>query len=234
MRGHPRTDGFSLIEALVAMAILAMVVLTFLGTRTDALIDAGEARNWRLAQEIASEVMSELRAGSRDIPPESGIETDLSDEHPSFSYLVLKGEETINRFETDQAGLQDMSTGGDAAQRLAWQRERDQLRMSRQKNISVQDYRDQTLQDEIDKEEDEAPTEDELEDVMVVVYFPDIRPGERNQGRSTFKLKAKVSTLALSCRTPEEAARLASAKGQTPTEGADGSTAPQTPGGTQR
>lgn len=224
--------GFSLIEALVAMAILAMVVLTFLGTRTDALIDAGEARNWRLAQEIASEIMSELRAGSRDLPVESGLETDLSDQHPQFSYLVLKGEESINRFETDQAGLQDMSTGGDSAQRLAWQRERDQLRLSRQKNISLQDYRDQTLQEELDKDKEQIPSEDELDDVMVVVYFPDIRPGERNQGRSTFKLKAKVSTLALSCRTPEEAARIANAQGES-AAGADGSNATDN-GGTQR
>jgi prepilin-type N-terminal cleavage/methylation domain-containing protein len=203
-------QGFSLLEALVAMAILAIVLLTFLGTRTDALIDAAEARNWRIAQEIAQEVMSELSAGARDMPVEAGIETDLGDDHPGFSYVVFQGEDSINRFETERAGMSDW--GSEQADRLAWQRERNDLRAASRAGVSLTEYREDQLKKEA--EEEQVPSEEDYEDVMVVVYFPDIRPGERNQGRSTFTLKAKLSTLALSCRTPEEAERIASLRGE--------------------
>ena len=67
-----RDAGFTLLEALVAMAVLAMVVTYFLSTRTTALIDAAETRNWRIAREIAEHHLSELKAGAREVPPESG------------------------------------------------------------------------------------------------------------------------------------------------------------------
>ena len=61
--------GFTLIEALVAMAILAVVVIHFLGTRTNALIDSAEARNWRTARELAEHYLSEIAAGALELRP---------------------------------------------------------------------------------------------------------------------------------------------------------------------
>ena len=58
--------GFTLLESLIALSILAAVVMHFLGSRTSALIDAAEARNWRLAREIAASKMSELKAGANE------------------------------------------------------------------------------------------------------------------------------------------------------------------------
>jgi prepilin-type N-terminal cleavage/methylation domain-containing protein len=52
-----RDSGFTLVEALVAMLIVSMVVISYIGIRTSALLDATYARNWRLAREIAEEKM---------------------------------------------------------------------------------------------------------------------------------------------------------------------------------
>ena len=47
----PRAErGFTLVEALVALAIVSMIVISYIGIRTTALIDATQARNWRLAR----------------------------------------------------------------------------------------------------------------------------------------------------------------------------------------
>ena len=42
--------GMLLLEALVAMLIVAVVTISYIGIRTTALIDATRARNWRLAR----------------------------------------------------------------------------------------------------------------------------------------------------------------------------------------
>ena len=90
-----RQDGFTLIEALLAIAIVAMVVTTVLSIRTGALIDANEARNWRVAREVAQEILSELAAGARDevvdyrmVPQPIPTMTDVED----WSYQIVIGE----------------------------------------------------------------------------------------------------------------------------------------------
>ena len=59
-----RESGMLLIEALVAMLIVAMVTIAYIGIRSTALIDATRARNGRLAREIAEEKLSTLQAGA--------------------------------------------------------------------------------------------------------------------------------------------------------------------------
>lgn len=207
--------GFTLIEVMVALGILSFVILTFLDTRTDAIVDASEARNWRLARDIAQEVLSELQAGARELPPDA---TRVPLEEPQgFSYQILVGDAAISSHESDEASSWDLDAGGDRGDRLAWQRERDDMRLARQKGLSLFDYREQQLQDELDlDDENDVPNEDDLEEVMVVVFFPDVRIRQDNTGESSFRLRAKVSTLAIEGLTPEEADDLARARGLDP------------------
>ena len=205
--------GFTLIEALVAMAILATVVLGFLGTRTGALTDATEARNWRLARELAEEEMSMLMAGAHEMPPESGRIIPF-EKYPGFSLQVLIGESAIASHGESLAGDLDQGGFGDNTQRLMWQRDRDNLVQASQKGMSYLEYEDFLRDEELRKEEeDQVPSEVDLEDVMVVIYFPVVRFDSPRE-EDSFTLKAKVSTLSLEGLTPEEAERYAESRGQ--------------------
>ncbi len=235
MRRPASDGGFTLLEAMVALAILSMVVLSYLGIRTSALVDATEARNWRLARELAEEKMSELRAGARELPPESGTE-ETFEKYKGFSCKILIGESAVGQVESELAG--DTGTAGE---RVSWQQDRDLYRRATQKGLSYQDYLDQQQQDEIERQRQEnPPSETDLEDVAVVVFFPRVRL-EQEEGRDAFVLKAKISTLALSGLTPEQAQQLAESRGQTiqaanqsPTggTGGTGSAGGSMPGGT--
>lgn len=219
-----RAAGFTLIEAVIALGILSLVILTFLGSRTDVIVDASEARSWRVARNIAEEVLSDLQAGARESPP-TGRRVP-KEEFPGFSYQILIGEAAIGEAESANVGYDDDDAGvegGSRSERLAWQRERDDQRIARQKGLSLEEYRDQQLQEETDlTDEDEVPSEDTLEDVMVVVSFPNVRDAKGAQQESTFRLRAKVSTLAIQGLTQQEADDLARARGVEPTA-ADGS-----------
>lgn len=204
--------GFTLIEVVVALGILAFVILTFLGTRTDSLVDATEARNWRLAREIAEEVLSELQAGARETPPD-GTRVPL-EKYEHFSYQILVGEDVISQHETDSADTFAASSDDDRSDRLAWQRERDDSRRASQKGLTLQEYRDQERQEDYDIDEDQKlPSEDEFEDVLVVVYFPEVRITNEERGEATFKLRARLPTLAIEGLTPDEASSMAKARG---------------------
>lgn len=208
---RPRQQGFTLLEAMVALAIVAMVVLSYLGVRTTALIDATEARNWRLAREIAEEKLSELRAGARELAAESGASVPL-EKYQDFRFVILIGEAAVGQVESDLASAQE--GGGLASERTQWQQDRDRYRRASQKGLSQYEYEDQLRQQEYDRQRQEnAPSETEFEDVAVVVYFPKTRIEE--EGEDAFVLKAKVSTLALSGLTPEQAQQLAESRGQT-------------------
>lgn len=217
-------SGFTLIEVAIAMAILSLVVLGSIAMRTGALTDAQEARDWRVAREIAEELLCELRAGARELPPTSGQEAKV-EKYPSFTYRFLIGETAIADYEASTASELDASTGGSTGDRLAWQRQRDDLRVAQQKGVSLQQYHE--TQDQLNQEE-KLPTEDDYEDVAIVIEFP-IRRIERLAEKSfdTFTLKAKVCTMALQGLTPEKAEAYQKAKGKDPK--GTGST---TPGGT--
>jgi len=223
LKVNQRPDaGFTLIEVVVALGILAFVILTFLGTRTEALIDATEARNWRLAREIAEEVLSELQAGARETPPD-GTRIPI-EKYEGFSYQILVGEDVVTDHESSQANAWE-STDDARGDRLAWQRERDDIRLASQKGLSLQTYRDQQREEDYDiDEDDEIPSEDEFEEVLVVVYFPEVRITEDSNPEGSFQLRANVSTLAVAGLTPDEADSMAQARGleaEAP-EGAEG------------
>ncbi|MBK8976840.1 MAG: prepilin-type N-terminal cleavage/methylation domain-containing protein [Planctomycetes bacterium] len=228
--------GFTLIEALVASAIFTAVALTFIARGTAAMVTAEEVRNWRIARDIAETYLSELKAGAREMEPERGRRYTL-EAYQDFEYEIVVGEAEIEDLRTrlaeqDQRVGAEGSTG--ASDRLAWQRERDQLRRAQTSGMSLIEYQDNLREREL---EERVPSEDEFEDVAIVVYFPraralddpDLPPIE------TFMLRAKVSTMAIAGLTPEQVQKeYADQLGTSGTGGDPGSAgASGLPGGTK-
>jgi prepilin-type N-terminal cleavage/methylation domain-containing protein len=209
--------GFTLLEVIIAFMILAIFLFSMLGSRSDAIVDATEARDWRLARELAEELLSELRAGARELPPVSGQEVPFDQpgkNYPHFSYRFVIGEAAIAEFEAGVASESDASTGGTSSDRLAWQRQRDQQRNAEQKGLSLDTYKDSLVKSE---QEEKPPSEDEFEDVAVMVHFPIRRAGRTDdKTRDTLTLKAKVCTMAIQGLTPEKADAYQKATGKTP------------------
>ncbi len=203
--------GFTLIEAIVAMMIVALVVIEFIGIRTSALIDATEARNWRLAREIAEEKMSELQAGARETPPESG-EMVRIEKYEGFAYKIVIGESAVADLEAEVA--QDAAeVGSEAGERLDWQRQREDYRRAREQGLSATEYADQRAEaDYRQRMAEQAPSATDFEEVAVVVYFPKMNADYEGQ-QDNLLIKAQLSTLALSGLTPTQAETLAASKG---------------------
>ncbi|MBX3462522.1 MAG: prepilin-type N-terminal cleavage/methylation domain-containing protein [Planctomycetes bacterium] len=217
--GRDAAAGFTLIEALVALAIVAMVVISFIGIRTNALVDATEARNWRLAREIAEEKLSELLAGARETPPESG-ETVPLERYQGFAFKIVIGEAAVAELEAEVA--QNAAAGGSAAgERIEWQRDRENFRRAQAQGLSASEYQDKLAQDDYRRRmAEKAPSATEFEEVAVVVYFPKMNADYEGQ-KDTLVIKARVSTLALSGMTPAQARTLAASKGESaPADGA--------------
>jgi type II secretion system protein I len=209
-RGGER--GFTLLEVMVALAIVALVVTSYLGIRTNAVAEAIEARNWRLAREIAEEKMSELQAGAREIPPQSGEEVPM-EKTPGFSYKILIGELAIGELES-KAASDAAEENKEAGDRDQWQLDRDHYRKAAAEGKSFSDY-DQQLKDQDYQRtmEEKVPDENQFEDVAVAVFFPKVNATQPGQ-KETFVLKAKASTLAISGLTPDQAKVRADAQGQ--------------------
>ncbi len=225
-----REDGFTLIEALLAMMIVALIVISFLGVRTHALIDATQARNWRLAREIAEEKMSELRAGALEVAPQSGNTISLAEKYEEgWSYKVVIGESAVADLEGELANEAGADDSG-RTERLEWQRNREDYRRANQKGLSYSEYQDQRAEEDYrQRMEEKAPSETDFEEVAVVVYFPKLNPDYEGQ-KDYLVVKAKLSTLALSGLTPEQAEAVAQAKGESTGEGNPAGGAPALPG----
>lgn len=227
MQARRAQEGFTLIEALVALAIVALVVIAFIGIRTSALIDATEARNWRLAREIAEEKMSELQAGARETPPESG-ETIKLDKYEGFSFRIVIGESAVANLEAEVADS-GVEAGSAEGERLEWQRNRESYRKARDQGLSAADYETKMAEEDYQRRlAEKAPSADEFEEVAVVVYFPRMNPDYEDQ-KDTLLIKAKLSTLALAGLTPKQAEAIAASKGQ-PAATAGDAAAPATAG----
>lgn len=224
---RPQEQGFSLVEALVAMMIVSMVVLSYIGIRTTALLDATYARNWRLAREIAEEKMSALMAGAHELRPESGIVVRI-DRYEGWTYKVFLGESEVSRAEGEVAS----SAAGDnevANERIEWQRDRENYRRANERGLSAADYESQQQEDVNERLAEKAPSETEFEEVAVVVYFPKLDPEYEGQ-QDALLIKARLSTLAISGMTPKEAQQVAASRGET-NGNAGGAPAPSDAGG---
>lgn len=214
--------GFTLVEALVALGIVAMVVVGYIGIRTSALMDATQARNLRLAREIAEQKMSELQAGAREMAPTSG-ETVKLDDYEGFAFKIVIGESNVADAEAE-VGNEAAGDNETASERLEWQRDREDFRRAQSRGLSRAEYDDQRLEDINQRLAEKAPSATEFEEVAVVVYFPKLEPEYPDQ-KDALVIKARLSTLALSGMTPEQASAIALSKGQAPTEGAGGAAA---------
>lgn len=240
----PNERGFTLLEALVAMMITSLIVLSFLGIRTNALVDATQARNWRLAREIAEEKMSELQAGARDTMPENGLKIPL-EKYEGFEYEIVIGETNVADVEGE---LATSAAGEDteARDRADWQRRREDYRKASSRGLSAIEYSDQRNEDVNLRLAEKVPSDTDFEEVAVVVYFPKLGASYEGE-KDSLMIKARLSTLAISGRTPQEAQQEAAARGQGPTAdsaggvnpaGTSGSSPPgggsPTPGGASR
>jgi prepilin-type N-terminal cleavage/methylation domain-containing protein len=206
-----RQQGFSLVEALVALAIVASVVIGYIGIRTTALVDATQARNWRLAREIAEMKMSEVQAGAREVPPTSGEDVRLED-YEGWSFKIVIGESDVADLEAE-IGAEAAGEDQVANERLDWQREREDYRRARSRGLSAQEYEEQLLEDSATRLAEKAPSATEFEEVAVAVYFPKLEPDYPGQ-KDALMIKARLSTLAISGMTPEQAQAIAQSKGE--------------------
>lgn len=202
--------GMTLLEALVAMMLMAMVVISFISIRTDALVDATQARNWRLAREIAEEKMSELQAGARETPPENGSKVPL-EKYEGFSYKIVIGEAGVADLES-QIATSAAGEDPEARDRADWQRRREDYRRASERGISAMELSEQRAEDVNIRLAEKTPSETEFEEVAVVVYFPKI--GATYEGEEdTLLIKARLSTLAIRGYTPQEAQQESSTRG---------------------
>lgn len=214
--GRGKEQGFTLLEALVALGIIAMVVTSYLGIRTSAVGDGLEARNWRLAREIAEERMSELLAGAHELPPESGQRVPL-EKYDRFFYQILIGEASITDAEAAIAD-QEARAGGEENERGEWQSNREIYRKASARGMSQLEYEDSIREEEYEREmENRAPSESEFEEVAVIVYFPKIL-GEYENQEETFIIKSRASTLSIAGFTPEQARQMAESQGEVGTD----------------
>lgn len=218
MAVRPNQRGFTLLEAMVAMAILVMAVLTILGLRTGALIDASQARAWRVARELAESKLSEIRAGAHETMPRNGEEIRF-DDYPDYWAVVLIGDANISSHESEMAermAYVDDDRMAQRAERVQWQQERDSLRRAQRSGMSLREFEDQQFRDEEDDIENRVPSEDEFEEVAVVVYFPKADPDDDSgEEFDNYTLKARISTLAIRGFTPERAEAWSNARGGT-------------------
>ena len=221
-RKQERADerGMLLIEALVAMMIVAVVTITFIGIRSTALIDATRARNWRLAREIAEERLSTLQAGAHEVPPESGTVFPI-EKYQGFSFKIVLGETAVANAEGEVAN----EAAGDDSQaqdRVAWDRSREDMRRAQERGLTAQEYEDQQLDDINDRLAENPPSPDDFEECAVLVYFPKFDPDFEGQ-QEILLIKSRVSTLAISGLTPDDASALQQASGNTADPTAAGS-----------
>lgn len=212
--------GFTLIEALVALMVVALVVINYFGIRTSALIDARRARDWRLAREIAEEKLSELTAGAREVPPESGTLVPI-DKYEGFSYKIVLGESAVADVEAEVAS----SAAGDdsvANERIDWLRHREDYRKASERGLTATEYEDQRYEDINVRLAEKAPSATDFEEVAVVVYFPKMDPDFPGEEEALL-IKSRVSTLSISGLTPDQAAVIERSRGDGSASAAAGS-----------
>ena len=97
----PFSPGFTLLEVMIAVAIIAIALMAVLGSQSQGLSLAGESRFNRTATLLAQGKMAEIEAvkDQRDLNSDSG---DFGDEFPGYTWqlsvdeVLFDGAETIS------------------------------------------------------------------------------------------------------------------------------------------
>ena len=205
--------GFTLIEVMVALAVMAIAVMSLMGLRSESIMTATEARNLRVASSLAQEKLSEIRAGLHNAYDIRSQRSQFEDyDEDVFTYEILIGEADIEEELSREAEAAADNSGGESDQRqldrLNWLHDRSASRRARAAGGSRAEYRDAG---ELDV--DDSPDEESFEDVAVFVYYfaprsPDFR--------GVYMLRSQASTLALSGLTPEQAQERNSGRNREP------------------
>jgi type II secretion system protein I len=196
--GNNKQAGFTLMEVLVALAIMSMAMLSLIGLRSESLVQATEARNLRVAAALATQILSEVQAGMYRA-------YDLKDEDQSvegfekFPWRLLVGEGAIQE-ELSYRAEREAESGDqqlvERQERMDWLQKRSMSRKSRQRGITTTELEDQQL------EPDETPDDQTFEEIAIIVdYFAPSKKGDSND----FILRGRATTLALNGLTSEQA-----------------------------
>jgi len=182
------TGGFTLVEAMVAFTILVLATVGMIWSRSGSVEQAAESRNLRLAVKIARESLDFLKAGRNQ--EEIGYLNVWSahQDYRDFEVRIVSGDFEISEFETGLARAREQES---QLRRLELQ---ERLRLDEEYNS-----------EEGPVDEEELPVDEEtFQEVLVAVRYPSFNYKQNPDGRAVFVLRASLSTLALSGRTPEE------------------------------
>ncbi len=202
--------GFTLVEALVAFAILTLAVVGMIWSRSKAVQQATEARNLKLAVKIARETLDKLKAGmNQENPVDLNVWQEVEN-YPGYYVRIITGDMEISDFETMLAEQEDDQK---ELERLDLQ---ERLRLAKENSSTgtaapgtgsgggLSGNAGTGMENPDDTQEDLTIDEDTLEEVVVAVKYPSLNFKKNPNGEGIFLLKDQISTLALSGRTPEE------------------------------
>ena len=201
-RSRTAESGFSLLEVLVALVVLAIAILSLSSLRSNSIGTSAEARNLRVARHIAVQVLSEIEAGMRRCYDERGQEQTI--EHlPMFRYKIVIGEAEIQEEESNLLenanAVSDDEAGTKKLERLEWLTHRSEVLRARKQGVDLDELETQEL------EEDDSPDADTVEEVAVYVFWPKVRLTEDGDNIAYYRLRGRTTTLALSGLTEEQA-----------------------------
>ncbi len=189
----------------MAVAILAIALLTLAGLRTDSLVTATSARNLRIAQAFAKQILTKIQSGQYDAWELRGTEHPI-EEIEGFSYRIFIGEaeiqEELGRIAEEKADESGKNQDQRRYEKLDWIKRRRMQREARDKGEDPSTL--DSASTEESTQEDEEPDEETFEDLGVFVYYFDPKKAD---SMGVFSLRGRASTLALSGLTPDEVSR---------------------------
>ena len=193
---NQRNKGFTLVEAIVAFAILVIATVGMIWSRTKAIEQATEARNLKIAVKIALETLDFLKAGLNQEEVLDLNEWREVEGLPGYYVRIISGEDEISIYESTRAEASD--------DEILLKRLNFEERLKLERDLENQQRYDQGV-NQTQNEEEETIDEETFKEVIIVVRYPSTDFKKYPDGIGEYALRVKLSTLALSGLTPEEA-----------------------------